>query len=137
MIDDIYEHNSYEHNDNSHYHNETIVINNMPNQFIFNFLALSLISISVITALCKGLPTVISKIKNAREISHLSEYIIERETEEEINVTVEICSICIESYMPREKTITLPCTHKFHSKCIKVWLEKESNCPLCRSSLEI
>ena len=42
MIDDIYEHNGYEDNDNLHYHNETIVINNGVNQFIFNFLALSL-----------------------------------------------------------------------------------------------
>ena len=133
MIDD----DNYEHNVNSHYHNETIVINDTANQYLIDFLAISLISVSILSAICKGLPTLISKIKNMRGVTNLSEYIIERENEEEINISVEICSICIESYLPKQKALTLPCNHKFHSKCIKVWLEKESTCPLCRTSLQI
>ena len=27
------------------------------------------------------------------------------------------------------------CQHSFHQKCILTWLERTSNCPLCRSDL--
>ena len=127
----------YKDNNYPIYHNETIVIDDIGDQYLFNILALSLITIGIISVLCKGCPTIISRINNTREISNVSDYISHREIEEDINISVELCSICIESYMPREKTITLPCNHKFHSNCIKDWLETELTCPMCRKSIEI
>ena len=117
------------------YHNETIVIDDNANQFLFYLLAISLLSISIISACCKGVPTAITRMYRTRQLSHLTDYILQRETEEEVNITIETCSICIESYLPRQKTLTLPCTHKFHSHCIKDWLEKELTCPNCRQPL--
>ena len=127
----------YKDNNYPIYHNETIVIDDIGDQYLFNILALSLITIGIISVLCKGCPTIISRINNTREISNVSDYISHREIEEDINISVELCSICIESYMPREKTIILPCNHKFHSNCIKDWLETELTCPMCRKSIEI
>ena len=52
----------------------------------------------------------------------------------------EVCAICLEdfgkidiyySYIP---TLTLPCNHTFHEKCIKAWVEKVGRfiCPMCK-----
>lgn len=46
------------------------------------------------------------------------------------------CSICIEPYKNNEKLLLLvPCTHKFHKKCIKPWLHNNRTCPICRSQI--
>lgn len=44
------------------------------------------------------------------------------------------CPICMDAAKTRKKIIT-KCQHIFHKKCIKKWLEKEENCPLCRKEL--
>lgn len=45
------------------------------------------------------------------------------------------CPICLKMFEKGEKVSTLPCKHKFHSLCVKTWLAKSSNCPLCRHEL--
>lgn len=52
----------------------------------------------------------------------------------------DICAVCrgsVESEESEEKEpcTKLSCTHAFHSNCIKLWAEKNSNCPLCRAVL--
>lgn len=44
-----------------------------------------------------------------------------------------ICVICLEP-LGKKKHGELSCNHKFHTKCIKEWMEKSTNkdCPLCR-----
>ena len=43
-----------------------------------------------------------------------------------------ICSICLND-LNIEQIYTLPeCNHKFHTKCIFTWFDKNNNCPLCR-----
>ena len=44
-----------------------------------------------------------------------------------------VCIICLEP-LGKKKHGELPCNHKFHTKCIKEWMEKSTNkdCPLCR-----
>ncbi|XP_046393158.1 uncharacterized ATP-dependent helicase IRC20-like isoform X2 [Ischnura elegans] len=45
---------------------------------------------------------------------------------------VDCCSICLERYENGEVTRCLPCSHVFHSECIKEW--KKNTCPVCRGS---
>ena len=51
---------------------------------------------------------------------------------------VQECSICLDDYSAeKECMITpLPCAntklHVFHTKCIKLWLQTEHICPLCK-----
>ena len=47
----------------------------------------------------------------------------------------ECCPICLENFNEKEILTTLPCYHTFHKVCIKAWLEKNSNCPVCRVKL--
>lgn len=35
-----------------------------------------------------------------------------------------------------EKIIGLPCSHLFHANCVNVYLEENSNCPVCRTDIE-
>jgi len=119
------------------YHNETIVIDYSSDQYLFNLLSISLVSISLIAVFCSRCPNLISRINDSRQRSNLSNYISHQEINEEINTSIEICSICIESYLPPQKSITLSCNHKFHSNCIKEWFEQELTCPICRTTVEL
>ncbi|XP_058727580.1 probable E3 ubiquitin-protein ligase RHY1A [Vicia villosa] len=47
----------------------------------------------------------------------------------------EDCAVCLESFKMGEKLIPLPCAHKFHSTCLKPWLENNSHCPCCRTAI--
>ena len=43
------------------------------------------------------------------------------------------CTICIEDISKGEYFKELPCTHKFHTKCIDEWLERKEICPNCNA----
>uniref|UniRef100_A0A7N0U1U7 RING-type domain-containing protein n=1 Tax=Kalanchoe fedtschenkoi TaxID=63787 RepID=A0A7N0U1U7_KALFE len=48
------------------------------------------------------------------------------------------CAICLDEFAAageRSSVMRTPCSHLFHEKCIKKWLEKKPNCPLCRSRM--
>jgi len=47
---------------------------------------------------------------------------------------VESCSVCFDDCTG--KTCTLECGHKFHTKCIFTWFNKNNNCPLCRAEVK-
>lgn len=54
-------------------------------------------------------------------------------TSEDVDKCTDVCNICIEPYKVNEKTVTLPCHHFFHDKCIRYWLCNEKvSCPVCR-----
>lgn len=44
------------------------------------------------------------------------------------------CVICLESYKCGDLLCGLPCGHNYHTRCIMVWLRKDSHddCPVCR-----
>lgn len=42
------------------------------------------------------------------------------------------CAICTDEITKGKK---LKCSHVFHSKCLKMWCEKEVSCPICRAEL--
>jgi len=44
----------------------------------------------------------------------------------------DCCSICREDYQDKDNITHLPCGHYYHKDCIKLWLNKEFNCPYCR-----
>ena len=43
-----------------------------------------------------------------------------------------LCAICLEDLGFTEDSQHLPCSHLFHSGCIKGWLEDRGTCPTCR-----
>ncbi|XP_010443238.1 PREDICTED: E3 ubiquitin-protein ligase At4g11680 isoform X2 [Camelina sativa] len=45
------------------------------------------------------------------------------------------CCICLAKYKDKEEVRKLPCSHKFHSKCVDQWLRIISCCPLCKQDL--
>ncbi|KAI3872312.1 hypothetical protein MKX03_019579 [Papaver bracteatum] len=46
------------------------------------------------------------------------------------------CVVCLNEFQEQEKLRILPgCSHAFHIDCIDIWLQKNDNCPLCRSSI--
>ncbi len=49
----------------------------------------------------------------------------------------DICAICHETIINNDDCTYTPCFHKYHSKCLALWIEKFSNntCPLCNSSV--
>ncbi|CAN0904598.1 RING-H2 finger protein ATL1 [Linum grandiflorum] len=46
------------------------------------------------------------------------------------------CAVCLSEFVEDEKLRRIPnCCHVFHVDCIDVWLQNNSNCPLCRTSI--
>ena len=45
------------------------------------------------------------------------------------------CTICLEDFKNKDKALILPCIHLFHKNCIKNWLKKQNNCPICKFKL--
>lgn len=57
-------------------------------------------------------------------------------TDIEDKIEIE-CSICLEVMNKNNKIIKLYCCdHIYHEKCIRGWIEKNRNCPLCRKSID-
>ena len=61
----------------------------------------------------------VSKIKNINDLSE----------------NKKKCLICLDEFKNGQKSIVLPCTHLFHSECIKKWMKKENFCPLCKNKI--
>ena len=48
------------------------------------------------------------------------------------------CTVCLEDFRPRMYVRTLPCGHRFCSKCITKWVSRHSaTCPTCREQLSL
>ncbi|XP_007946147.1 E3 ubiquitin-protein ligase ZNRF3 [Orycteropus afer afer] len=45
------------------------------------------------------------------------------------------CAICLEKYMDGEELRIIPCTHRFHKKCVDPWLLQHHTCPHCRHNI--
>ena len=48
------------------------------------------------------------------------------------------CPVCADEFEAGDQIVTLPdCRHTFHAACVFQWLELQSNCPMCRSSITL
>ncbi|KAJ0649746.1 putative transcription factor C2H2 family [Helianthus annuus] len=47
----------------------------------------------------------------------------------------EKCVVCQMDFHSGEQLITLPCLHRYHSKCITDWLLLKKNCPICQNEV--
>ncbi|XP_054821996.1 probable E3 ubiquitin-protein ligase RHY1A isoform X2 [Prosopis cineraria] len=47
----------------------------------------------------------------------------------------EDCAVCLESFKNGDTLSNLPCAHRFHSRCLEPWLENNSHCPCCRTTI--
>uniref|UniRef100_H0VPK6 E3 ubiquitin-protein ligase ZNRF3 n=1 Tax=Cavia porcellus TaxID=10141 RepID=H0VPK6_CAVPO len=45
------------------------------------------------------------------------------------------CAICLEKYTDGEELRIIPCTHRFHRKCVDPWLLQHHTCPHCRHNI--
>ncbi|EAS05310.1 zinc finger, C3HC4 type (RING finger) protein (macronuclear) [Tetrahymena thermophila SB210] len=48
-----------------------------------------------------------------------------------------ICSICLQAIQENDKYRETICKHLFHQECLDVWIQKQRNCPMCRSNHKI
>ncbi|CAI2377196.1 unnamed protein product [Moneuplotes crassus] len=57
----------------------------------------------------------------------------------EIQQNYESCCICLIEFEKEDKIVILPCndSHHFHKNCIREWLRRQRNCPLCKQTVEI
>ena len=47
------------------------------------------------------------------------------------------CVICISDFICNEELSELKCKHVFHDNCINPWINKNGNCPLCKTDYTI
>ena len=45
---------------------------------------------------------------------------------------LEPCSICCMEMTESPEVIQIYCGHKFHKGCLKPWLERKEECPMCK-----
>ena len=51
-------------------------------------------------------------------------------------VVNEKCCICLEKFTKSQSLKVLPCSHKFHGKCIDKWLRERARCPICMKDVK-
>ena len=53
------------------------------------------------------------------------------------DLVLQECCICLAKYKDKEEVRKLPCSHKFHSKCVEEWLGRHATCPMCRYEMPV
>ncbi|KAK4711868.1 hypothetical protein R3W88_006381 [Solanum pinnatisectum] len=76
----------------------------------------------------RSLPVVRSKIQFLKKV---------KLTNHDDTLTGDICSICMETYLPDSEAYNMPCNHNFHFNCIETWILKDPSCPMCRYKLPV
>lgn len=75
-------------------------------------------------------------IPSSEIINLINRDIISEEDLEKNSIKIETkyeCSICFDE---KEKGILLNCKHIFCEECIKIWIKKKNNCPICRKKIK-
>ena len=121
--------NDYNNSNNAIYYN----VNNFSQVCVG---ILFLIGISFLSVCCRS-PSNQNTDLNIRN-NTLNQNLIETINQSEENYDIifhkdEECSICLEEFTTDKKIIKLNCNHIFHTDCIKLWIENNNTCPLCRT----
>lgn len=45
------------------------------------------------------------------------------------------CSVCLADYVEGDELMMLPCQHAYHKACVVQWLQRQSQCPLCKQDV--
>ncbi|CAL9748156.1 unnamed protein product [Musa acuminata subsp. burmannicoides] len=45
------------------------------------------------------------------------------------------CAVCLEEFKRGDVLLRLPCAHRFHCDCVVPWLQSNSHCPCCRTTI--
>jgi len=112
-----------------HTQNNTIIIESGL-VYLFNVVISSVVVIGVLSGCCKVGAMLRKRINEYQQSRILTNYLLSHQADEE--GTGEACSICMDLFTSTQTNSILQCNHKFHSQCIREWLEKELTCPLCR-----
>ena len=87
---------------------------------------------------CNIYNKIITNHKLAKQLKSITfkEYLMK--TKEKID-DVGICIICTEEFKKNDSVINLKCNtkHVFHENCIKQWIGKKAQCPICRFDLTV
>jgi len=75
----------------------------------------------------------IGKHQNYLQVVYLMETNFSMATQEELDKNSDGCAICWDRMDTARK---LPCGHLFHNTCLRSWLEQDTSCPTCRTSLK-
>jgi len=70
----------------------------------------------------KARPTIDRRFKTFNEI----------QIDESENTKTSDCPICLDDIKTNVNMSILPCSHKFHSRCINHWSTRQKKCPICR-----
>ena len=74
----------------------------------------------------------VSFIKYLRLTNNLDQRFADASPEE-----VEACGDCLICRERIERGKKLPCSHVFHLECLRMWLQHQQSCPLCRADIPI
>lgn len=75
----------------------------------------------------------IRKHKNYLQVVQLMESNFPMASQDELEKNCDDCAICWDRMEVARK---LPCGHLFHNSCLRSWLEQDTSCPTCRTSLK-
>ncbi|WPT10646.1 ERAD-associated E3 ubiquitin-protein ligase HRD1B [Picochlorum sp. SENEW3] len=81
----------------------------------------------------RNFQTRVSDFLRYRQISANMENRFPDATEEDLERVDHMCIVCREEMVASAKR--LPCNHVFHLECLKSWLERQQNCPICRTPI--
>jgi len=81
-------------------------------------------------------PEQISEIEqkglSKEDIESLSVMRYEADKNKNLSEDMKSCPICLEEFETGSEVKFLWCLHRFHKKCIDQWLDKNTNCPICK-----
>jgi len=66
------------------------------------------------------------------DIDSLSVVKYDAEKNKNLSSDMKSCPICLDDFDDGVEVRFLWCLHRFHKKCIDQWLEKHTNCPICK-----
>eukprot|EP00347_Sterkiella_histriomuscorum_P015334 403357417 len=92
------------------------------------------------TACAAKIPLMISRQCGSHSLLSCSQQSKQKKFEnvDEQNRNMEQCAICLGDYVDTDEIAELKCDqrHYFHSECLKEWLKRKLECPLCKKEIK-